>query len=249
MDFEDLRIKYRARTFEGLLGNKFLKKNLISRIQTKAFPTGLAFAGFGGTGKSISARLLVKGTNCQDFDGDCCDQCPNCLRMEERFPEWPMGFGENYDCPNITERQFEAIINRIGWGLGINEREIHVFDEFQNAKFSMQERFHQILATKSDCLFVFCLIDIKFLHEPFRQRVEILHTSRPEIDEIVPWLRHICEAENISIKDYQALNEIATISKRILRECLTILQTVLTMEQPLTLSLVRDVYNSRTLCD
>lgn len=249
MNFQDLRIKYRARKFQDLLGNKFLKKNLISRIERKIYPTGLAFAGFPGTGKTNSAHVLVKGINCQHFNGDICGECKNCLLMEEYFPDWPMGFGENYDCATINERQFEDIIKRIGWGLGRNDREVYLFDEFQNAKFPMQEKFHQMLGTKSDWLLVFSLIDIKFLHEPFRQRVEILNTNRPEIDEIAPWLRQICEAENISITDYEALNEIVRISKRIPRECLTILQTVLSTEEPLTLDLVRDVHNSRTTCD
>jgi DNA polymerase III gamma/tau subunit len=73
----------------------------------------------------------------------------------------------------------------------------------------------------------------------------VLRTGRLEIDELIPWLKKICEIEGIVIKDSRAFKQIAIEADRLPRECLSILETIYHQKEPLTMDLVRDVAQDR----
>jgi hypothetical protein len=66
-----------------------------------------------------------------------------------------------------------------------------VFEEFQRARPSFQEKLLRPLETDPYLLLIFCLIDLTRVEEAFQQRVTVLKTTRPEVDELASWLHKI----------------------------------------------------------
>lgn len=245
MNDHDLNQIYRPRSFSEVVGNARTKQKLINFITSGAPPKGILLYGPAGTGKNTLANLLVKGLYCKNFDGDVCQKCKSCLSLKDDFAGASMVY--NYhNCARIDGKDLERIIDswrfRPWWFLG---RHIHLFDEFHRTREPLQEKLLDVLEFKKDVLFIFCLIDFQKIKEAFRQRVEILRTSPPEIDELIPWLNHICDSRGIIIKGPDALRQIAIEANRSPRECIALLQSIHNLKEPLTIDLVREVAQDR----
>jgi DNA polymerase III subunit delta' len=69
--------------FDSLVGNSRAKDVLRGMLRRGKVPGALLFAGPGGVGKRLFALQLAKGAVCRDLrDGEACDVCPACLRVE-----------------------------------------------------------------------------------------------------------------------------------------------------------------------
>jgi hypothetical protein len=105
----------------------------------------------------------------------------------------------------------------------------------------LQERLLRPLETQKDLLAIFCVIDLKTVTQAFRQRVTVLKTNPPEIDELIPWLQKICDLEGIIVKDKSAIRQIASSANQLPRECLSLLEKGLFLNEPLTTTLVKEL--------
>jgi len=203
------------------------------------------FYGPAGTGKNTFAYLLLKGLYCENFDGDVCGKCKNCLSLKDDFTGVLM-FYHYYNCARIDAKDLQRIIydmRYVSWGhMG---RHIHLFDEFHRTREPLQDKLLDIVEFRKDVLFIFCLIDFQKIIDPFRQRVTILRTSPPEINELIPWLNHICDSRGIIIKGSDALRQIAIDANRSPRECIALLEDIYNLKEPLTIDLVREVAQDR----
>jgi DNA polymerase III delta prime subunit len=92
-----------------------------------------------------------------------------------------------------------------------------------------------------DILLIFCLIDLTNIIQPFRDRVDVFKMKPPEIDELIPWLRKICAAEGITVRDNNALKQVAVSADRLPRACLSLLQQAYFLGEPLSTSLVKEL--------
>ncbi len=71
-------------TFASIIGNDRNKQILQRFLSSDKLGVTLIFAGADGVGKRQFALALAKAANCQNNqkNNDCCDQCPNCRRIE-----------------------------------------------------------------------------------------------------------------------------------------------------------------------
>jgi len=245
MNDHDFRQIYRPRSFSEVVGNTRTKQRLINFITSGAPPKGILLYGPAGTGKNTLANLLIKGLYCKNFDGDVCGKCKSCLSLKDDFTGSSIVYFY-HNCARMDGKDLEGIIEHwhyVPWyGVG---RHIHLFDEFHRTREPLQQKLLDILEFKKDILLIFCLIDFQKIIDVFRQRVEILRTSPPEIDELIPWLNHICDSRGIIIKGPDALRQIAIEGNRSPRECLALLQSIHNLKEPLTIDLVREVAQDR----
>jgi DNA polymerase-3 subunit gamma/tau len=245
MNNHDFRWKYRPRLFSEVLGNRRTKQRLINFVTLGSLPKGILLYGPAGSGKTTLAHLFVKGLWCQNFKGDACGECRRCLYLKDNFSG-----GVDYmihDCSRMDSKDLEKIIEYLPYYPSFSpiDLNIHVFDEFHRAREPLQEKLLQTLEFQRHALLIFCLIDFSKIIDPFRQRVEILRTSPPDIDEIIPWLNHICDLERILVKDTNALRQIAVEANQSPRESLALLQSLHNLKEDLTIDLVREVAQDR----
>lgn len=237
----DFREKYRPKLFSEIVGNRRIIKILTNMLESGDIRRGIVFHGLPGSGKTTLAKLFVKGLHCQHFSGDVCGKCGNCESFDNNT-----SLGRDYsfhDCTKINKQNLEDLLTslRNGWPSPRIGLTIHILDEFQRTTENLQEKFLIPLEIHKDILLIFCLIEIKTLTEAFRQRVMVLKTSRPEIDELLPWLQRICTAEAITIKDNNALRQVALTAGQLPRECLSLLEKVFLLGEPLSTTLVREL--------
>lgn len=245
MSDHDFKQIYRPRSFSQVVGNARTKQRLINFITPGATPNGILFYGPAGTAKNTLANLLIKGLYCKNFKGDVCGKCESCLSLKDDFTGASIVY--NYhNCARIDGKDLERIIDNwryVPWRhIG---RHIHLFDEFHRTKEPLQQKLLDILEFNEDVLLIFCLIDFQKITEAFRQRVEVLRTRPPEIEELIPWLSNICDSEKIIIKDPGALRQIVMEANQLPRECLSLLQSVSNLGEPLTTDLIKEIAEER----
>jgi DNA polymerase-3 subunit gamma/tau len=245
MDDHDFNRIYRPRFFSEVVGNKRIKQRLINFITSGSLPKGILLYGPAGTAKNTLANLLIKGLYCKNFNGDVCGKCKSCLSLKDDFTGASMVY-DYHNCARIDGKDLERIIDDLRYvpwrHIG---RHIHLFDEFHRTREPLQEKLLDVLEFRKDILLIFCLIDFKKIKDAFRQRVQILRTSPPEIDELIPLLTRVCNAEGILIKDTGALRQVAIEANRLPRECLALLQSVHNLKEPLTTDLIKETAEER----
>ena len=244
----DLLNKYRPKKFSEFIGNKMTIKMAINAVknyksESKRVKNGILIHGLEGTGKTSLAYIIVKALMCQNFAEDVCDECENCKSF--RLIRELLFFGSPYqqcNCANMDKAYMDEVLKEIDRGGHlIANRRITIFDEFHRTKEPLQEKLLAPLEFDNHILLIFCAIDIKKTSPAFKERVLILTIRPPEIDELIPWLRKICDSEGITTKDGNALKELALSAGRIERECLSFLEKAQLLEEPLTTDLVKEI--------
>jgi DNA polymerase-3 subunit gamma/tau len=237
----DLREKYRPQTFSEIVGNRRVVERLQKIIKSHQIPRGLLFCGPTGSGKTTLARIMVKALHCQNFNNDVCGECVECSSFENHFP------GSNnysfHDCSQLTRKELDEIIYSLRFGFPTSPTglHIHLFDEYHRMGEPSQDKFLIPLEQYYGILLIFCLIDDSNITRAFRGRVQVLETKPPEIDELIPWLQGICAAEGITIKDSNALRQVAVSANQLPRDCLGLLQQAYFLGEPLSTSLVKEL--------
>ena len=240
----DLREKYRPKKFADILGNKLPVRYMINSVSTSRTSNGIILHGPAGTGKTTCAQGYSKALCCLNFNGDVCGECEPCQSIEKSYPNSSLTYGINvHDCSLYDEKTINDLIhNRLHY-IHFNriEKDIHIFDQFDRIRDRSQEKFLRQLETRPYLLFIFCLIDISPIEQAFKDRVTILKTTRPVMEEILPWLQHICDAEGIVIREKEALKYLAKDADFVPRACLATLEKILGYREPVTVALLREL--------
>ena len=81
-------IKYRPRTFNDLIGQPALLRDLEKRRKTMNWPRAMLLRGNFGTGKTTAAHIIAMTLQCTQLTAtnDPCGECPSCRSIkQERF--------------------------------------------------------------------------------------------------------------------------------------------------------------------
>jgi DNA polymerase-3 subunit gamma/tau len=241
----DLREKYRSPNFGAILGNKLTLSYLINSASTLRIPNGILFHGRGGTGKTTCAQVYSKALCCLNFNGDVCGQCEPCQSIESSYPNSSVTYGIHvHDCTRIDEKTLNDLIYNQLHCIHFNkiQRDVHIFDQFDLIRDRTQDKFLKQLEMRNPhILFIFCLVDISSIEPLFRDRVTVLKTTRPEMEEILPWLEHICKAEGIVVKEKEALRYLVKEADFVERACIAMVEKILGLRQPITVGLLREL--------
>jgi DNA polymerase III subunit gamma/tau len=73
-----LALKYRPRTFDGVVGQKAVSQLLKLMVDKGAVPQTILMTGPKGSGKTSTARVLGAALNCELEDDSPCGKCPSC---------------------------------------------------------------------------------------------------------------------------------------------------------------------------
>jgi replication-associated recombination protein RarA len=243
----DLLNKYRPKKFSEFLGNKTTIKITINAVknyksEAKTAKNGILIHGLQGTGKTSLAYLIVKALSCENFVEDICDECGNCKSF--RIIRDYIWFGAPYqqcNCTKMNKAYMDYVLEGLERGKRIANRGITIFDEFHRTNEPLQEKLLDPLEFNNHMLLIFCAIDIKKISQAFLGRVLKLPVRPPEVDELIPWLRKICDSMEITVKGIDALPQLALSAGRIERDCLSFLEQARLRNEPLTTALVKEI--------
>jgi DNA polymerase III subunit delta' len=71
-------------SFNSFIGNRPIVEALQQQLKEDRLPHAFLFAGPAGIGKGLLALSLAKAVNCSRSSPDFCDQCSNCLKVDQQ---------------------------------------------------------------------------------------------------------------------------------------------------------------------
>jgi DNA polymerase-3 subunit gamma/tau len=236
-----LALKYRPRTFEGVVGQRHVTETLRNALRGGRVGSAYLFAGPRGSGKTTTARLLARAVNCTDpRDGEPCGACDICLSILS---------GRSLDVMEIdaaSNRGIEDVRElreRVGYAAVEGRKKIYIVDEVHMLS---KDAFNALLKTIEEppphVLFVFATTDPQKVLPTVVSRCQRFDFKRIPLKDVEARLREVCAVEGQPITS-EAVFLIAKRADGSLRDALGMLDQVISLgeEGELDARRVRDV--------
>jgi len=221
MATEALYRKWRPPTFDQVIGQDHVTRTLQNALAADRVAHAYLFTGPRGTGKTTTARLLAKGVNClREDDNKPCGECRICRAVEENR------LIDMIEIDGASNRGIDEIRD-LREKVGFRPAEAHV-------KFYIIDEVHMLTDPAFNAL-------LKTLEEPPPHVKFVLATTKPHkipatiisrcqrfdfrripLSDMLPWLRHIADKENLDIEP-PALEYIAGQGSGSLRDAISLL--------------------------
>jgi DNA polymerase III subunit gamma/tau len=184
MAYKSLYNKYRPTTFEEVAGQRSIVRTLKNAIATGKIAHAYLFCGPRGTGKTSLARLFAKALNCDKGIGQQCNECSNCIAINE---------GNHPDVVEIDAAsnngvdQVRDLIDKVRYAPIKGRYKIYIIDEV-----------HMMTAGAFNAL-------LKTLEEPPEQVIFILATTEPY--KVLPTILSRCQRFDFGKIDEEDIRE------------------------------------------
>lgn len=226
--------KYRPKSFDSVVGQEKVVSALKGMLKKDKIRPVILFYGAFGTGKTTLARIYAKHICCLNYDRKNlkpCGKCPSCL-----------GFGKGNELKNhlsITELNcsdktgvddMRQVINNAMQNPYGSKYRVYIFDEAHKLSNSAQNSLLKILEEPPEhSIFLICTTEPQSLIPTIRSRCNPkFELNEVSYEDIVPYLEHICEKEEIKIKS-KILVKIAKSCHGHIRDAVGTLDTVSAM--------------------
>ena len=222
---ETLYRKYRPLDFDTVVGQDVIVKTLRNQIVKGSIAHAYLFSGTKGTGKTTVAKIFARAVNCpNEINGNPCNECPTCKSAIE---------GTNL---NIVELDAASkggidgvrnIIDQLEYLPRDGEKKkVFIIDEAHALSSDAAQAFLKSLEEPPEhVLFILATTNPNKLPETILSRCQKFSFKRISVDQIVEYMRKICDKENIDIDD-DALIFLAEKSDGSMRESISKLDTV-----------------------
>ena len=193
-----------------------------------------------GTGKTTTARLLAKATNCLQLqDGDPCGSCNHCLAISEgRF----LDVIELDAASNRGIDEIRNIRDRVNFAPVEGHRKVYIIDEAHMLTEAASNAFLKTLEEPPDhVIFVLCTTEPQKLLPTIISRCQRFDFRRLPPTAIVDQLRKVSQEEDVAITD-EALQALARYSGGSLRDAENLMeQLVVSYGSPVGLEAVQEL--------
>lgn len=231
-------ISQRPNLWNGVVGQERVLTVLQSTLQTAKFmPRGFIFQGIRGLGKTSVAYIFARALMCQGTDPLGCGHCASCLAIAEHgieahpdFKELDAaslgagGSGADSKVEACRELMSEAVEKAI-----LGKRRVIVLDEAQRLSPDAWDVFLKPLEQgDSDTVFIFATTNGDRIPATVQSRCSVLLFSRVGTEAVLGLLANMANRNGIKY-ELDALKIIAGASKGIIREALSMLNTVASM--------------------
>lgn len=190
--------KWRAQTFDDILGQEHITRTLKNQLKAGRVGHAYLFTGLRGTGKTSTARILAKAVNCVGgTDDPPCNRCPICRSITE---------GRSLDLIEIDAASNRGIdeIRALRDGVNFSPHEsrykVYVIDEVH---MLTNEAFNALLKTLEEppphVIFILCTTEPHRLPDTILSRCQRFDFHRGSVSAVLGKLRLICEREGIAI--------------------------------------------------
>ena len=224
MAYQVLYRTYRPAKFSEVVGQEYIVKTLVNAIRNNKIAHAYLFAGPRGTGKTTIAKLFAKAINCQNFDGESCDECNNCKAyLEGNHPDIiELDAASNNGVDDVRE-----IIEQVPYAPLIGKYKVYIIDEVH---MLTQQAFNALLKTLEEppahVIFILATTDPQKIIPTVLSRCQRYNFSKITLYEIQKRMIEVLERENIPY-DEKAVSEVARMAEGGMRDALSILEQCL----------------------
>jgi DNA polymerase-3 subunit gamma/tau len=224
MAYKALYRKYRPSTFDEVAGQQHIVKTIKNALATGKIAHAYLFAGPRGTGKTTMAKLLAKALNCDEGIGKQCNECKNCVAINE---------GTHPDVLEIDAAsnngvdEVRDLIDKVKYSTILGKYKVYIIDEVH---MMTTGAFNALLKTLEEppehVIFILATTEPHKILPTILSRCQRYDFSKVSDDDIRNRLKDILEKENI-VYNESAINLIITLSEGGMRDALSILDQVL----------------------
>jgi DNA polymerase III subunit gamma/tau len=223
--YQVLARKWRPRTLDEVVGQPHVARTLKNAIVGGRLAHAYVFAGVRGTGKTSVARILAKSLNCEKgLAATPCNECVSCSEIMEgrSIDVMELDAASHTGVDNIRELQ-----EVVSYAPVRDRYKILIIDE---AHMLSKAAFNALLKTLEEppprVVFILATTEIQKLLATILSRCQVFEFHRVSIKSIAAHMRHIANAEGLSISD-RTLELIARAGEGSLRDALSVLERVL----------------------
>ena len=243
MNYKVLYRKYRPQDFNSVVGQEFTTRLLKNAIIDGKISHSYIFTGPRGTGKTSSARIFAKAINCLNpKDGNPCNECEMCKNFSNNPDIVEIDAASNNGVDEMRE-----LINNIRLAPTNSKYKVYIIDEFHMLSTSA---FNALLLTleepPSNVVFILATTDIQNVPITILSRCQRFDFKLISYDVLMERLKYICQEEKIDITN-EAISEIAYLSSGGLRDALSLLDQISSMDGKITDEMVSEMFGSVSL--
>ena len=218
--------KYRPDSFGTLIGQDNIAQTLKNSILRGQLAHAYLFCGPRGVGKTTTARIFAKMSNCSNPSEDMepCGTCESCLSFAE---------GRSYciheldAASNNGVEDIKTLMDQVRIPPQVGKYSVYIIDEVHMLTLSAFNAFLKTLEEPpAHAIFILATTEKHKILPTILSRCQTYDFNRITIENIVRNLRMVASSENITIDD-ESLHVIAHKADGAMRDALTIFdQTV-----------------------
>ena len=222
MTFQVYYRKWRPKSFGDLVGQNLVSGTLRQAVQRGRVAHSYLLCGPRGTGKTSTARILVKAINClSPQDGDPCNTCARCLAVNEgRF----MDLIELDAASNRGIDEIRNIRDRVNLSPVEGGYKAYIIDEAHMLTEHASNAFLKTLEEPpAHAVFILCTTEPHKILPTIISRCQRFDFRRISSESIVERLRSICLDEGVDVEG-EVLTAIAHAAGGSLRDAENLLE-------------------------
>ena len=240
MAYQVLYRTYRPSKFSEVVGQDYIVKTLVNAIRNNKIAHAYLFAGPRGTGKTSVAKLFAKAINCENFNEEACDECPDCKAyLEGNHPDIiELDAASNNGVDDVRQ-----IIEQVPYAPLLGKYKVYIIDEVH---MLTAQAFNALLKTIEEppahVIFIFATTDPQKVIPTVLSRCQRYNFSKINLYEIKKRTMKILEEEKIPYEE-KAVEEIARMAEGGMRDALSLLEQCLAYNpEKLTLEDVEHIF-------
>lgn len=216
--------KYRPQCFHQIIAQDFVVKTLKQEIVNNNIYHAYIFAGTRGSGKTSVARIFAHAINCLNHnDGDCCNQCSNCLSTSNTGV---LDIHEIDAASNSGVDEVRKLIDTVHYLPTQFNKKVYIIDE---AHMLSNSAWNALLKTIEEppehVLFIFATTEVSKIPMTIMSRCQRFDFYQLKLDALIELISNVCNKEGILIAN-EAKIKIAQLSDGSARDCLSILHQI-----------------------
>lgn len=213
MAIKSLAVKYRPTTFDEVVEQGAIKIILQQQLESEEVKNAYLFCGGAGTGKTTCARIFANAIN--NYKG-------NPIEMDA--------------ASNSGVEDVRAIIQQAKTKSLDSEYKIFIIDECHSISNTGWQAFLKLIEEPpAKSIFIFCTTDPQKIPKTILSRVQRYDFQRISHEAVANRLDYICQCEDVSVYERDALDYIAKLADGGMRDAITLMDKCLSYNRDLTM--------------
>ena len=226
MAYQVIARKWRPQRFDDVVGQKAVTQTLRNAIASGRLAQAFVFAGARGVGKTTTARILARALNCiKGPTPDPCGQCDACIEIAQGrdLDVLEIDAASNTGIDNVRE----VIISNLAISPARDRYKIFIIDEVhQLSNHSFNALLKSVEEPPPHVVFIMATTELHKIPDTIQSRAQVYEFRTIATTAIAGQLRHIADAESISIAD-DALTILARYAEGSMRDAQSAFDQVL----------------------